>query len=736
MPDREDFSKLIANLDSFNSNDPDVKAIREDIAEADRAVKELINPTKDGGWKLLNQQDKDNLVQKYESALLKMDAYLKKEKNADDPAADAVRQTTSKMREFFMEDLTEIRVYNPVKEPKSLATILEDARSTTLETNGVRLGRWGAALSSRIPMTIDLNGRSVRGVFTPRKKYDPAGRLTVLFNNALKRVPKKNRQEAKRLFNSVLNPKEEYYETNPDLSADEEGTKKAHVLNFLYNVTDKDEHGYTYIDEEKLVEVLAEQSGTPQKDVRKILGTGAIDALLDTLDDGEITINARAGMPEGADITMRNVMMSRGAELFGVPEVIARSRPMKLNDGEKEIEGIFMEEAEGIDRQKVEKSSQYVSTAPLNGADKDAYRQVADLGVLDFIYGNIDRHRGNMLYKFENGKFAGVMGIDNDCSGGLIVPESWKNHLPPVGDMLFISDTMAEKILNTTPEQLAMTMHGIVEQKAIDAACERMKKIQDRIRETNKALQKDPTTFPEGGLLTAPKEFWGSGLYRRIINVFKKHKKSNIFTKAEKSAMEIAEVKNKSLRKSEKDYMESVGNNNRATRGGVYSQYIKATMILQQLQKVTKGKRTSPEFEAMRDAVKDYKEYTGSLVIRMKESVNKVKEGSTDPAVFQEQRISTMDFLTMQEKMKKIQETANHYKTNKLDKVGGFNKASDYEKKRIMVSGEVGKFADGLVDMKPDEEKQLRINARRSTEEFVRKTEPKKEEVPDAVQLQ
>ena len=44
MADREQVDQAIEDVEKLDSNDPDVKAIQADIAEADKVVKALINP--------------------------------------------------------------------------------------------------------------------------------------------------------------------------------------------------------------------------------------------------------------------------------------------------------------------------------------------------------------------------------------------------------------------------------------------------------------------------------------------------------------------------------------------------------------------------------------------------------------------------------------------------------------------------------------------------------------------
>lgn len=738
MADREEISRLMADVAGIESNDPDVKKIQKNIAELDGDVTKLMNPAADGsGWKILTQQDKESLIQKYESCMTQMNAYLNQhaDDQEPDPNREHIRQTMQEMWNFFREDVATIRAYNPAREPKSLATLFEDARTVTIETNGHELERWGGALSSRIPLTTNLNGKVVSGVFTPKKIYDPAGRLRGFFEEALAKVPAKKREQARQVMESVLNPAQKYPKTNPNLMPGEENTSKAHALNFLNHVIQKDNEGYTFVSEPHLLEAFALQSGMTPAAVKKLFGTKAIEQLQKTIDDGEIIVNGDAKMPEGADITMRNVAMSRVADYFGVPEVIARSRPMKMKIGNQVVEGVFMEKAEGIDLSKSASSPDYVDRNPMDGTDGEGLRQAADLQVLDFICGNIDRHRNNMFYKFDkNGKFAGVQGIDNDCCFGKFFPMGRQNHLVGIGDLQMISEEMSRKIMNTTEEQLRMLLHGMIEEEAIDAACFRLQQVQQKIRlATPENTRNTDSIKMHGALVPLKREGWAQPFVRKII---KSIKENNIFKKVFKSADELSRSKNPYLRVRDR-HMQSFGNNNRATLGGVYSQYDKGGVLISMLDRATKGKRTSPEFEAIRKAINDYRKYTADLVRRMNSAKEKVENGEKDPAVIQDQRVSNADFMMMQKKLQEIKKASDHYHENKLNKLGGAENASKYEQKRLRTSELVSEFVDSWSKMQPEEEKQLKINNRQNVEEMIRANkEPAPAANEEAPQLQ
>ena len=100
------------------------------------------------------------------------------------------------------------------------------------------------------------------------------------------------------------------------------------------------------------------------------------------------------------NVPRRNAAMSAVADRLGVSGLIARSKVMKVRTDEGEKTGVFMEWAQGTDLKKVG-SLQVVDRENMGkkrqidsaGVLKDA----ANLQVLDFICGNVDRHGGNML---------------------------------------------------------------------------------------------------------------------------------------------------------------------------------------------------------------------------------------------------------------------------------------------------------------------------------------------------
>ena len=715
----EQLQELIKKITDVASESEKYRALQQSITALSRKVKAFMEPG-DEGWKLLTDEDRNTLLESYDEVGRNIQEYLRevRDQGPDHPNAEAnknVSEMVSTFGNLIREDTAQLRQYDPEKEPKSLPTIYEDARTVTLEANNRKLGKLGNALSSRIPVTINLNGKKVAGVFTAKETYDPAATLKKHFENASALIPAKKRAEGSALLQGLLDSPKTFAEKGSDVLPGEENTPKGKTLAFLKNVLQREADGSYRIPQTKLLRAIGHLSGKTPAQVKKLLGDQALEKLSHDLIDGSIIVNGNAKIPEGADIGIRNVAMSRTADLFGVSDLICKAVPMKLRVGGRIIEGTFMEKADGIDCNHPNDTTDYMDRMPMKGMDPEGLRTAADLQVLDYICGNIDRHAGNMFYQVNlKGKFRGVKGIDNDTSFGKLYPQDRQNHLCPVHQLQLISKEMADKILNTSDDQLRMTLHGLIEEDCIEAAVFRMNQVKKQIELAEKAKTfTDDERLP---ILPIEKKDFGHPTVMKLINTFKF---PNIFAKVANGLTRIATRQNKILAEHPK-FGTEVGNQNRATEGGAFSQYDKANLMLAMMKKVTGIKGTSGKFEAMRRAVEEYRDFQAKLVLRMKDAKKKVKAGETDPKIIQDQRISARDLSEMQKKLQKIRDTAEDYGTNKLNDVGGRDHANTYEKRRIDTSELVKEFAEQSLALTDEEKQTLNANSRRTAEEVIR----------------
>ena len=175
---------------------------------------------------------------------------------------------------------------------------------------------------------------------------------------------------------------------------------------------------------------------------------------------------------------------------MGVPKLVARSTNMKYLDKDgKEVEGTFMDFAEGLDLRgkNGEKLCGQVREEQPFGPPYGINKDLADMQVLDYICGNVDRHAGNLTYRVnDEGMITGLQGIDNDSSFGVVRPhkENGLIQLPGLNKFMVISQSMAETLEGMTPEMLKFALRGRgLTEPEIYAACDSLKDVRKLAKE-------------------------------------------------------------------------------------------------------------------------------------------------------------------------------------------------------------------------------------------------------------
>ena len=193
-------------------------------------------------------------------------------------------------------------------------------------------------------------------------------------------------------------------------------------------------------------------------------------------------------LQEGQRYDHRNSAMSAVAGLVGMQDTVARSVNMKfLDENGEEVEGTFMEFADGLDLHGKNglKEFEKVAEDPFSPPCK-ALPKIADLQAFDYLCGNVDRHGGNMSYKVDkHGKFIDIVAFDNDTSFGTLPIDPKKGRFRQAGvqDLKVISKPMSRKIMNLTEEMLKFSLRGrgLTDQE-IQASCDRLAELKTAIQ--------------------------------------------------------------------------------------------------------------------------------------------------------------------------------------------------------------------------------------------------------------
>lgn len=364
-------------------------------------------------------------------------------------------------------------------EPGTLAEIISKSRSHSIVLKGDDIKTVGGALSSRIPLKTPTGKR---GFFTPKSIYNQDKQWNEMIDKhmnllgALSPTYKTNMERLK----SEANVIDVFYKYCPPLPVEQ------------YIAHTKNEE---MVERQVLGVACLLGIGTDERTARIFLKEKKVKrALFDFIADmsglaNTYNIMKVAGIKKDSNLSSRNCAMTDVANLLGCGNLLAHSVPMKIVVDGKEVEGVFMETAEGTDLSRLKEEDPILEADFDSFEGSDGLNQIADLQVLDFICGNIDRHICNIVYQFaeNNGKivFTGIKGIDNDCSFGLVDTTVGKKaqQLVLPEKMQFITASMCSKLQNITKDALDLILapHELSDEEK-DAVWDRVERLNTAIK--------------------------------------------------------------------------------------------------------------------------------------------------------------------------------------------------------------------------------------------------------------
>ncbi len=388
--------------------------------------------------------------------------------------------------------------YNALRSQSGLGHHLSDviscARATTVALNGRdQISAVGDALSSRIPLNIVGSHQQRDGFFTAEKplsaeseiddlteryithlelqpfwdrlKTDPAGTYSIISGVYQRLVIGLSEQLESIGINAGIENCQDILSGDLISVAEqfaEKGYDTAAIHTWLINETKNWAP--------TLYSAIGETGFNPAT-----LDDQKAETLLEMIDDTfqdmrAFSINAcDASIPVGQDISKRNIGMSRVADMIGLSGLVARTDSMKVEVGGEFKRGVFMEKATGSDLGRLKEDDPLMTcTVDERSVNTGELKKaLADLQVLDYLCGNIDRHSGNMLWQTSDSNghanVTGIMGIDNDCSFGVIMgdedePRKW-GVVP--NDMKVMSKKTAAAIMALEPDNLKMALQDM-----------------------------------------------------------------------------------------------------------------------------------------------------------------------------------------------------------------------------------------------------------------------------------
>ena len=495
------------------SNIPGYQEYVEKMTKLDAMMEKYSARNSFGAAETMDIKAKEAMLKAMQETALAGEVYLKNAKAAKDAGEleslkKGVPLVVNHLQGMLSRDQEALETYDPAV-PRSLPQVLAEARSSIVILDQGEMKKLGGAQSTRIPITFkDKNGQEHRGMFTKLTVSEDHDQWV---NDTLEKAAKQC--YGKEGQDCIRNMVKNYRERHKDRLKDTSDTQVFHELS--KELMEKDTRRIV-LNKAAVHEKLGVAPGVLGFEGIKAIGEAFLAYERKTNQELGLYMNGgMLGMEKDARIDSRNSAMSSVAKLLGSPGLLAKSVNMKFvgTDGQVQ-EGTFMDYAEGVDLGNSNEATKAVNERPFDGATSwKGLKQLADLQVLDYICGNVDRHQGNLMYKTDElGNVVGVQGIDNDSSFGRFAEKGKNKHLLPGSDHLnVISASMRKKVMGLTPEMLKYALRGRgLSEEEMEFAAKRLLNLQASIREGDEYYKNHPTknAYEPGHLRTVmDKEF-------------------------------------------------------------------------------------------------------------------------------------------------------------------------------------------------------------------------------------
>lgn len=543
---KQSFYKKLAN-DKFAQKSRNYKELIDSLNDLNTLVSEYYEPYYDVDKKVKYKSLDTEMYDKVLAAYAKVEEknnIFRKEVSAEN--ADNM----TKSRAFIVEELGNI-LKKDIKslqaadrgKPGPLHGIVRQARSITFSISS-DVKTVGNFMSARIPVKTKDN--SLKGFFTPESHFDKEA--------AFKKFTKEYKDTYKRSYDKVLDSK--FINAIQKSDIDKFGrVLRMYMDEVQERFWDVDENVTWEQQVHTASKVMQEIGGRSTKydDWKKFFSSDTGDELYqfsdfisdawDAIQKDNVLINA--GIQNGTKIANRNVAMYNVAKLIGCSDVIGKAMHMTQQDGDKKIEGVFMENVEGTNRHNVPEDDPFYTYDQKVYDNPKVLKQLADLQVLDFICGNTDRHMGNLMFDFKknekNGTYlAGITGIDNDLSFGAIEDaNSLTRKLTPLSNIKVIDSKTAKKILSLNDELLETILAPDISEKERNYAKIRL------------VSMKEAITRNKIRILTTAE--WKKTSLSELKRDYKDDYEKDIFTRLNDMIEE-----NKTLKKEDKEFISKI----------------------------------------------------------------------------------------------------------------------------------------------------------------------------------
>ena len=600
---------------------------------------------------------------------------------------------TRKLTAIAARNYRTIKAFNPAKAEKSLPELLEDARAVTLNTEGLEMeeGMRGKQ-SERMPLSyLNDKGKKITGVFTAKKTVNYLDTVEKILqeeaDDPANRMSPQAKQMMRDFLKKALPVANKIGLQNRGAAIPLGQTKEEKLTTLFWGLSFGNKLHPEYL-ENAFCKLYPKLQG---QDLSRVFGKGTMQRLCRKLEPVSMFTGINvdsARIMNGSRLDTRNAAMYGIADLLGAPHLIAKAVPMKLVGPNGEVtEGTFMYKAKGMDLNNLPPSALDIRENALNGTDGKGYKDLADMQVLDFICGNVDRHGGNLFYQFRNGKFCGVQGIDNETALGCTLPNGTRNinRLVVPKNMKVISRSMFDKVMTLTPEELGFAMRGYgLSEQEIKSAKYRLNKLQEELKKGTIRVMEDEEF----------KNINARNLKQLCAQDPQTGAPQNLFAIASKNIRTLP-TQRLAQQKAYRDLedMTAIGEDNRALPGSQDREIEYTDLLLREMDRVTNRgfwhfhKGTSQEFEEMREAVRNYKEYQLRIRDKIRDAQSEGRKNDPDAPI--DTVVTEQELKKMTELSRTAREKADIY----LGKKAG-SKFNSYTNARKSIARFVKSFGE------------------------------------------
>ena len=670
---------------------------------------------------LVKAQDKTRLMALHQEIGAKAEKLLKGEDGAQ------VKDLVKKLAALSSQNYNALLRYDP-KTPRTLESLEEQSRTLVLHVGRNEVGQarnLGANLSERMPLAFyDDNGNKISGVFTKKTMLEVRRSFENAINAALETDVVKNNPLAQKAFqafrDNIGTPRTLRSPTGEALQLTDDAASNIYELLKKCTVKRNNKKKLENLD----VYTVVRQFLPPEE--AALLQPETCFPLTDRLEPirNPIGMNfSEARIPEGSRLDTRNAAMSAVADLLGMPKVVARSRPVKIvgEDG-SEVEGTFMELAKGLDIKNLSDAAAHIDDRSLEGTTGFGFKDVANLQVLDYLCGNVDRHAANMAYRFDpNRRFYGVQGFDNDCAFGTLVMKSGegKNRMVGVKNMRAIPAETYARVMQLTPATLKYALRGFgLSEKELTAAGLRLKTLQEDLRAEKQYFeQQDRQHRRRRGMLEPghtrilQDHEWRNYPADQFAMEGNGSATKNTYALALSSVAGMHE-KWEAQEKDFRDLTETIaaGVKNRANPSTAAREQKKAAGLQSVLGKRTWWGFSSGNYRSMQTAVKNYMEAQKQLSERLKAANSEDAKRSSAYHGAMDAVVTQADLERLRQLSQRMREAAQTYLNGKLVNGEVPANASDYTKSRIEVARQVLEYGQQGAAIRPEETRKAEAN--------------------------